>query len=312
MFNFERFQTHMCLKKYFLLLITFNLCLIGYAQNSESKTFTLSWNDETRIQISQEEFIVLPLVEGNFFDENNIPSSTHVFNVQNNTIVQEYQIKNVKFSPLTGAAAKNIRSSEIPNEIKSEFHLTKVKNKSLAVLKLTPLVINNGRIQKINSFTIEYTLNSNIQGAGLNKNSAALTTDQSVLAKGTWFKFKIDTTGIFKIDKALLQRIGISTANLDPRSLRIYGNGGKMLPQLNSDFRYDDLQENAIYVEGEMDGSFDDQDYILFYGQGPDHWKINRTEYELSRHNKNIYSDYAFYLLRLIRALVKESLHSML
>ena len=297
MFNFERFQTHMCLKKYFLLLITFNLCLFGYAQNSESKTFTLSWNDETRIQISQEEFIVLPLVEGNFFDENNIPSSTHVFNVQNNAIVQEYQIKNVKFSPLTGAGAQNIRSSEIPNEIKSEFHLTKVKNKSIAVLKLTPLVKNNGRIQKINSFTIEYTLNSNIQGAALNKNSAALTTDQSVLAKGTWFKFKIDTTGIFKIDKALLQRIGISTANLDPRSLRIYGNGGKMLPQLNSDFRYDDLQENAIYVEGEMDGSFDDQDYILFYGQGPDHWRINRAEYELSRHNKNIYADYAFYFI---------------
>ena len=297
MFNFERFQTHMYLKKYFLFLIAFNLCLFGYGQISESKTFTLSWNDESHIQISEEESIVLPLVEGNFFDENNIPSSTHIFNVQNNVIVQEYQIKNVKFSPLTAASIKNIPSSQIPNEIKSEFELTKVKNKSLAVLKLMPLVNNNGRIQKITSFTLEYTLIAANLQTGFNKNSAAFATDNSVLAKGTWFKFKIDSTGIFKIDKDLLQRIGISTANLDPRSLRIYGNGGKMLPQLNSDFRYDDLQENAIYVEGEQDGSFDDEDYILFYGQGPDHWEINRTEFELSKHNKNIYSDHAFYFL---------------
>ena len=31
----------------------------------------------------------------------------------------------------------------------------------------------------------------------------------SVLANGNWYKFSIDTTGVFKIDRAFLQRLGI-------------------------------------------------------------------------------------------------------
>ena len=70
-----------------------------------------------------------------------------------------------------------------------------------------------------------------------------------------------------------------------------------MLSQLNSDFRYDDLQENAIFVAGEQDGVFDNEDYILFYGQGPDHWDINRQQFLLSTHTTNIYSDHAYYFI---------------
>jgi hypothetical protein len=87
----------------------------------------------------------------------------------------------------------------------------------------------------------------------------------SVLSQGEWFKFSIDTTGVFKIDKNLLQQIGISTSDLNPKKLHIYGNGGQLLPVLNSDFRYADLQETAIYIEGETDGVFNENDFILFY-----------------------------------------------
>ena len=143
MFNFERFRCYMSLKNYFVLLIILLQCLIGNAQITESKTFTLSWNDQNYIQISKEKSIVLPLIEGNFFDENNIPTSTHVFNVQNNVIVQQFKIKNVKFSPINVSLLKNIETLAIPTEISSEFQLTKVKNKSIAVLKLKALVKNN-------------------------------------------------------------------------------------------------------------------------------------------------------------------------
>ena len=84
--------------------------------------------------------------------------------------------------------------------------------------------------------------------------------NNSVLSSGDWFKFSIDTTGVFKIDKNLLQQIGVSTNGLNPKKLHIYGNGGQLLPEANSDFRFDDLQENAIYVAGEEDGTFDIKD----------------------------------------------------
>ena len=96
------------------------------------------------------------------FDENNIPHSTHIFNVQSNTIVQEYKIKNVKFSTLPASSVINIKVNKIPAEIKSDFRITKIKNKSVAILDLTPLVQENGRVQKIISFTLDYTLNTNI------------------------------------------------------------------------------------------------------------------------------------------------------
>jgi len=39
----------------------------------------------------------------------------------------------------------------------------------------------------------------------------------SVLAEGEWFKFSIDTTGVFKIDKNLLERMGMATRNVNPK-----------------------------------------------------------------------------------------------
>ena len=121
-------------------------------------------------------------------------------------------------------------------------------------------------------------------------------TANSVLSNGNWYKFSVDTTGVFKIDNSFLQSLGINTANLDPRNIKVYGNGGAMLPQRNSDFRYDDLTENAIFVSGEDDGVFNSQDYILFYGKGPHDWVLNPS-LETAIHRQNIYSDKAHYFI---------------
>ena len=112
--------------------------------------------------------------------------------------------------------------------------------------------------------------------------------NNSVLSQGDWFKFSIDTTGVFKIDKNLLQQIGISTSDLNPKKLRIYGNGGHLLPVLNSDFRFDDLQEVAIYIEGESDGVFNENDFILFYAKGPHDWNVNSAN-KTASHRQNIF-----------------------
>ena len=121
-------------------------------------------------------------------------------------------------------------------------------------------------------------------------------TANSVLSTGDWYKFSVDTTGVFKIDKNLLENIGISTNNLDPRHLKIFGNGGNLLPVLNSDFRNEDLQENAIYIEGEQDGVFNNSDFILFYAKGPHDWVVNPS-LKTARHRQNIYSDKAYYFI---------------
>jgi hypothetical protein len=120
--------------------------------------------------------------------------------------------------------------------------------------------------------------------------------NSSVLSSGAWYKFSVDTTGVFKIDKNVLQQIGISTNGLNPKNIQIFGNGGALLPVLNSDFRNEDLQENAIYVEGEADGVFDTNDFILFYAKGPHDWEID-TANKTAKHRQNIYADKAYYFI---------------
>ena len=121
-------------------------------------------------------------------------------------------------------------------------------------------------------------------------------TTSSVLAKGDWYKFSVDTTGVFKIDRSLLEKMGVSTADIDPRNIQIYGNGGALLPQKNSTFRQEDLVENAIHVSGQDDGVFNTDDAILFYAKGPHDWVVNPS-LETASHRQNIYEDAAYYFL---------------
>lgn len=125
--------------------------------------------------------------------------------------------------------------------------------------------------------------------------TTAICGQSSVLSTGTWFKVGITETGIHKIDRNTLDALGVSSG-VNPQKIKLYGNGVKgVLPQANAEYRPEDLLENAIFVSGETDGSFDQNDYILFYGVGPDKqvWTDGGFEYE-----KNFYSDTAYYFIR--------------
>ena len=119
---------------------------------------------------------------------------------------------------------------------------------------------------------------------------------KSVLSEGNWIKIGITQSGIYKIDKDILSKAGWSLSQITPQNLKLYGNGGKMLPQKNSASRPIDLIENAILVRGEQDGKWDDTDYILFYGEAPQQLIIDKAQKQIS-HQINIYSDTTYYFL---------------
>lgn len=117
----------------------------------------------------------------------------------------------------------------------------------------------------------------------------------SVLASGNWFKISVAENGVYKIDVPFLNSIGIS-GNIPSNEVRVFGNGGGMLPEANAEKPIDDLAENAIVVLDGGDGTLNGSDYILFYAQGPDHWIKDSVNRRFS-HKKNIYSDKAYYYL---------------
>jgi hypothetical protein len=121
-------------------------------------------------------------------------------------------------------------------------------------------------------------------------------TAQSVLSSGTWHKLSVDKPGVYKISRDLFKKMGFNPTSTDPRKIHIYGNPGGMLPQENDLARPNDLQELAIRIEGEADGKFDKDDFILFYGEGPDHILFDATK-DIFEYENNLYSDENFYFI---------------
>jgi hypothetical protein len=104
----------------------------------------------------------------------------------------------------------------------------------------------------------------------------------SILAAGEWVRFEAPEEGIYRIDKQMLASFGIDVS-VDPRTIKIYNNGGKVLPENIEIERPLDLVENAITIVGEEDGKFDDPDYILFYGRGNSFWDFDEASGNVRR-----------------------------
>lgn len=118
--------------------------------------------------------------------------------------------------------------------------------------------------------------------------------ENSVLAQGTWYRFETPEEGIYRITRSMLASYGIDANTVDPRTIKIYNNGGKLLPDNPGDSRPVDLVENAIQIVGEEDGKFDEGDYILFYGRGTDFWDYDTITNTIKRY-KHYYSAKNYY-----------------
>ncbi len=123
-------------------------------------------------------------------------------------------------------------------------------------------------------------------------------TDKSELSDGKLFKLEIKEDGVYKLSYEYIKNLGIDVDKLNPKNIKIFGNGGGRLKQLIDENYTDDLVENPIYVEGEEDGKFDNGDFILFYAEGPNKWQVNQ-ESKLWEFDINIYSTSNFYVLKI-------------
>ncbi|CAN5767861.1 type IX secretion system sortase PorU [soil metagenome] len=108
--------------------------------------------------------------------------------------------------------------------------------------------------------------------------AVAQSVTRSVLADGTWFRLPIPRSGLYKIDRALLQALGATSASIDPQRVQVFTNGGAPLPALNSAPRPVDLIETPVWLRGGQGGSFGATDEIIFYAEGPQDWRPDRLQ----------------------------------
>ncbi len=270
--------------RYFLLFLFIAISSIGFSQ---SKEININWDGYRVFSTSSAQFEIPYFNNHNF---NFTPSKgislsaqwSENIEIDQNSIV----IENVTLSDITLENLKQLDINIIPKELTYDIKTSISRGKMYLFLELFPIINQNGNFKKVNSFRFSYK-------SGIGNKLKRQRTQNSVLNSGEWYKFYVDKSGIFRLSRSFLSQLGLNTNSIDPRNIKIFGNGGNMLPLSNSVEYPMDPIENAIKVHGEDDGVFNNSDYILFYAQGPNAYNSD------SNTNLNLYSDQTAYFINI-------------
>ena len=263
---------------FFFTILLLPITLIG-----QDKFIEVNWNDtksqKNTVNDKNSERLIRLLINQ---DMNFIKQWEDINYVDENSL----EISNIIYETLSTNELKIINKKLLLDKHISELKSGKARDKLYTSILINPIIKVNGVPKKIISFKISYKYRN--QNRPLKK----IPISNSVLALGDWYKFKVDKTGVYRINKSFLSSIGMNPDNLDPRTIKIFGNGGKALPFKNIDNNEFDLTENSIQLVGEEDGSFDNNDFILFYGVGTKGFQGDDFDT-----NINPYSDESYYYI---------------
>lgn len=198
------------------------------------------------------------------------------------------QISNIIYESITTGFIGDLNPAMIPSVIEPNIYNTSSRNRIQNFLKISPIIKDNLGYKRIKSFS--YVINNSVTRK-VTLNKKALTISNSVLASGDWYRFYVEKSGVYKISKDFLQQLGINLNGINPKKIKIYGNGGRMLPLANNTFYPTDLTENAIQIQGEEDAVFNTDDYILFYAEGISNWNSE------SQTTVNLYDTKSYYYI---------------
>lgn len=263
-----------------------------------AQTINIEW-EQGRLRDYGMHKVTLPAFKNYDFSfaNNNVFLHQKISSGENNVVIENLVWNRVSDNELYELNKHALTEQDIISQSYAVKDNQRFANISVATFKKT-----GGQVFRLSSFTITKTaVSSPSYGQKVG-------TPNNPLVSGSFHKIKVDKSGIFKITKDFLTNNGINVAAINPKNLRVFGNGGIMLPENNQDIRYDALQENAIEVVGENDGVWNDGDYALFYAQGPHGYNLydpsngggikrQETRNDTPQHLKNIYEDFAYYFI---------------
>ena len=274
----------MIMKKIFLILLFASF--FGQAQNK--KDFLLVWTNNSSFVVGDIKYN-LPQFEAQNF-EFDVSKKTikysNVIRVEDIVSESDVTLSNIVFETIDGYALGDLNVSKISSKLDFKSFSSYARDEALLSFDFNPIIKDGSGYKRVKSFTLEYVISGSKNS--MNRVNSVQSIQNSVLANGNWHRFYVEKSGVYKLSKGFLQSLGVNVA-VDPRNIKIYGNGGRMLPLLNSISYPNDLEENAIQFFGEDDGVFHDSDYILFYAEGVDTWN------EESLTHVNQFSDKSYY-----------------
>ncbi|RCW89909.1 type IX secretion system sortase PorU [Winogradskyella arenosi] len=274
------------MKNYYVIA----LLLVNVLCFAQKKQFNIDW-EGTKILKTDYRSVEVPAFNEENFSYNDQQGLLFVSQWESNgSSIDENSVTltNISYKTIAASELKDLDPKSIPSSPAYQVYNTNARGRYAHYLEMYPIIKEGGNYKKVVSFTLNYS----VRAAQLTNSTLGVNDiTNSVLSSGEWYRFYIEDSGVFKLSRSFLSNLGVNTNAVDPRTIKLYGNGGRMLPLENSENYPFDVVENAIRFVGEEDGSFDNADYILFYGEGP------KTYNEESDTNINLYTDKTYYYI---------------
>jgi hypothetical protein len=278
----------------FFIFLAFVPSIAFSQEKSKLQSRVISWTGIKSFFANETDSIKYLSFEGAWYIHN-IPSYSEKIKLSE-YYSYSVEITDASYEICSDKEIKCLNDSKFENSVKVNASVSLEKKVPYLCISFFPFRINSltGKTEKLVSFNLQIEKNQKINySPSAKKNTYA---SSSVLSTGNWYKITVNQSGIYTLTYLDLIQLGVNVNSIDPRNIRIYGNGGGTLPEGNFIPRYDDLVENPIYVSGESDGVFDNSDYILFYGDGPVQWSYYASD-KMFHHQTNYYSNVTTYFL---------------
>ena len=253
---------------------------------------TLQWSPVIKMRVENENRDILHFKNASYPLNSLLPIFYENLKIDNN-YAYEIDIYNQVFQAIDISLIRNVDNLDsIPSTVTAESQVATFRKEKYLQVNIIPLRKNaqTGQVEMLTSFGIRLIPRpSPMKSMQVSFQQYA---GQSVLSSGNWVRVKVEEDGIYHLTLEQLSDLGIS----NPANVRVFGNGGGVLPVMNQVSRHDDLLENAVYFEKGSDGVFNAGDYILFYGQGPDIWTYDESKKFFNRTVHN-YASFSYYYL---------------
>lgn len=191
---------------------------------------------------------------------------------------------------LNTSVLKSEQVQAIAEDWQYEVYYGKEKGQTVTSIEILPFRKVGGRVE----YMVQADIQSRVQRNPLSTARSGNITyaDNSVLANGEWFKFAVSETGVYKLDPAFLEKLGLNLNNLNAGQIKVFGHRGGMLPELAGAPRTDDLQEIPIKVVALTGNRFE----IHAYLEGPESWFYDAPR-QMFRKQLHLYTDAKSYFI---------------
>lgn len=231
------------------------------------------------------------------FDKAGYDDDLRPINIQklNGHFAKKYNLSSVEKQLVSEDEAIILKRTENEIALEPEIQITSGQKKGVwsTTIYFSPFFRQNGRYFKITSATLELKEINNLERF----NGRQSFKSSSVLASGSWFKFKTVHSGIHEISFEQLKEIGILSEVIERKDLVAFSNSNQMVSLTIKDEFIDDLIQLPLKFSNQTSNQFGENDHVrLFINSG------NEYVYEngFKKEKVNLYSDtnYIFIGLR--------------